>query len=98
MSLELRVSSRAETDLAAVFDWYESRVPGLGVDFVRCVDDSFALIQRAPQIFRIRHGEYRLAPTRRFPHAIYFIWREGDTTVSIRRILHFAQQVTPGLR
>lgn len=66
-------------------------MPGLGVDFIRCVDVSVALIQQTPQVFRARRGEYRLAPTPRFPYAIYFIWNEAENEVSIRRILHFAQ-------
>lgn len=97
MTAELRVSSRAEADLVAAFDWYEGRMPGLGVDFIRCVDVSVALIQRTPRIFRVRRGEYRLAPTPRFPYAIYFIWSETENVVSVRRILHFAQNAAPKL-
>lgn len=88
---ELRVSSRAEADVAAVFDWYQQRVDGLGVDFIRCVDATISLIQQSPQIFRKRHGEHRLAMTPRFPYAVYFIWDETAQFISIRRILHFSQ-------
>lgn len=91
MTARLRVSSRAEADLIAAFDWYEDRMPGRGVDFIRCADVSVALIQQTPQIFRVRRGEYRLAPTPRFPYAIYLIWSETENRGSIRRILHFAQ-------
>jgi plasmid stabilization system protein ParE len=87
----LRVSSRAEADLVAAFYWYEDRMPGLGVDFIRCVDAVVTRIRHAPGIFRLRHGEYRLAPTPRFPYAIYFVWRENDQAVSVRRVLHYSQ-------
>ena len=33
----------------------------------------------------------RLAMTKRFPFAIYFIWDEVQDTISIRRVLHFAR-------
>ncbi len=98
MSVELRVSSRAEADLAAAFDWYQARVPGLGTDFVQCVDATVEIVRRSPQLFRRRHGEYRLAPTPRFPYAVYFIWSETGNFVSVRRILHFAQNASPHLR
>lgn len=91
MNHELRISSRAEADIAAAFDWYEQRVPGLGADFVRCVDATISLAQRSPQIFRVRHAEHRLAMTPRFPYAVYFICDESARFVSIRRVLHFAQ-------
>jgi len=91
MSSELRVSSRAEADLAAAFAWYEQRSPGLGEEFVRCVDVTITLIVHSPLIFRTRLGEYRLAMTPRFPYAIYFIYDAGTNNISIRRILHFAQ-------
>jgi plasmid stabilization system protein ParE len=91
MNHELRISSRAEAEAAAAFDWYEQRSPGLGVDFIRCADATISVVQRSPQLFRKRHGEIRLAMTPRFPFAIYFIWDEAAGFVSIRRILHFAQ-------
>lgn len=91
MSCELRVSSRAEADLAAAFAWYEQRSPGLGEEFVRCIDVTITLIGHSPLIFRTRVGEYRLAMTPRFPYAIYFVYDTAANFISIRRILHFAQ-------
>jgi toxin ParE1/3/4 len=91
MPHELRISSRAEADIADGFDWYEERLPGLGVDFVGCVDATLALVRRSPQLFRKRDAEHRLAMTPRFPYAVYFIWNETTHFVSIRRVLHFSQ-------
>lgn len=91
MNHELRITSRAEADIAAAFDWYEQRVPSLGVDFVRCVDATISLVQRSPQLFRMRHSLHRLAMTPRFPYAVYFIWNESAGIISIRRVLAFAQ-------
>jgi plasmid stabilization system protein ParE len=65
--------------------------PGLGVDFIRCLDTTISLVQRSPQLFRNRHGEIRLAMIPRFPFAVYFIWDEAAGFASICRILHFAQ-------
>ena len=91
MSRKLRISSRAEADIAAAFDWYEERSEGLGVDFVRCVDVTIVLAQRLPRLFRKRKGEYRLAMTPRFPYAVYFIYNEAADLVSVRRVLRFSQ-------
>jgi len=91
MSHELHFSSCAEADVAAAYDWYQQRSPGLGVDFVRRVDATITLVQRSPQLFRPRNGPHRLAMTPRFPYAVYFIWDESTHFISIRRILHFSQ-------
>ena len=97
MHHELHISSRAETDLASAYDWCQQRNPGLGADFVRCVDATLALVQHSPQLFRLRHGLHRLAMTPRFPYAVYFIWDEAAHSISIRRILHFSQNAPPQL-
>jgi len=97
MNHETHFSSRAESDLAAAYDWYRQRSPAVGADFVRCVDATVILIQHSPQLFRTRHGPHRLAMTPRFPYAIYFIWDETQHHISIRRILHFSQNAPPHL-
>ena len=97
MTHELLVSSRASANIAAAYEWYEQRVPGLGADFVRRVDATLLLIQRSPQIFRLRHGKMRMAMTPRFPYAIYFVWDETARFISVRRVLHFSQDAAARL-
>lgn len=91
MSCRLLVAPQAEADIQNAFVWYEARSPGLGHDFVRCVEARLQQIARSPQVFRMRLGPYRLAAPRRFPYAIYFIWEEASNLVSVRRVLHFKQ-------
>jgi toxin ParE1/3/4 len=96
--VDLRVSSRAEADIASAFDWYQERGTDLGVDFVRCVDATMALIQRSPQIFRERYGGMRMAMTPRFPYGIYFLWDSGTDFISVRRVLSFSQNAPAHLK
>ena len=95
MSCRLIVAARAEADLREAFVWYEQRARGLGHDLLREVEIKFNLIAQSPQLYRMRSGPYRLAATRRFPYAIYFIWDETDNVVAVRRILHFKQDSRP---
>ena len=97
MGCELLISSRANADLTSAYEWYESRVPGLGVDFIRRVDATLQLIQHSPQIFRTRRGKMCLAMTPRFPFAIYFIWDESARFISVARILRFSQDASTHL-
>lgn len=96
--IELIVSSRAESDLVEAFDSYEKSVVGLGSEFIRSVDAELARIQSHPLAFRIRLDAHRMAMTERFPYALYFIYDESTEVISVRRILHFAQDATSGLR
>jgi len=91
VSARLVVAPAAEADLQANFHWYEQRSSGLGVAFLESVEAKLTTITASPQIFRKRLGHYRLAATARFPFAIYFIWDEAGSLVTVRRILHFKQ-------
>jgi toxin ParE1/3/4 len=91
MSYVLHISSRAEADIAAAYDWYQARRAGLGTEFVATVEAVIMRVQDSPQLFRIRWGRHRLAMMPRFPYAIYFIWSETTSFVSIRRVLHLAK-------
>jgi plasmid stabilization system protein ParE len=91
MMRRILIAPRAEADLQAAFDWYEKHCGGLGLAFLRSVEDKIAGLARAPQLFRNRFGSYRLAIPRRFPYGIYFIWDEANDMISVRRVLHFRQ-------
>ncbi len=62
----------AAEDVAASYDWYESREPGLGEDFLRCVEACALAIQRQPQMFPVAVDDFRRALIRRFPYEIFY--------------------------
>ncbi len=74
MSRRLVVRPEAEAEMADAFDWYEERAPGLGSEFLRCVDAVFSAIMRAPQQYPRVHKIVHRALMRRFPYAVFF-WR-----------------------
>lgn len=49
MSRRLIVRPEAEEEMAEAFDWYEDQVPGLGSDFILCLDAIFCAILRSPR-------------------------------------------------
>ena len=67
MSRRLIVRPEAEAEMTEAFDWYEQRLPGLGADFLLCVDAVFNAILRNPQRWPHVHRVVRRALTRRFP-------------------------------
>jgi plasmid stabilization system protein ParE len=52
--------------------WYDEQHPGLGAEFLRSVEATFARIQRSPDLYPVVDEEVRRAPVRRFPFAIYY--------------------------
>jgi plasmid stabilization system protein ParE len=73
MNLELIIRPEAEADIAEAFDWYETRVPGLGSEFLLVLDALFNSILRNHLIYPVTYRNVRRALTRRFPYAVFFI-------------------------
>ena len=76
----------AEIDVAEAFDWYEQRSPGLGMEFLRAVDDTFAIIARTPQLFPQLQKNVRRARLRRFPYGVFFVARPD--LISVLAVMH----------
>lgn len=62
----------AERELTEAGAFYESRVPGLGVQFLNSVDLAVLTLQAAPTCYRLTDGSVRRFPLRRFPYGIYY--------------------------
>jgi plasmid stabilization system protein ParE len=62
-------------------DWYESRQPGLGAAFRKCLDDAIGRLAKEPSRFRRVSGETRRALLDRFPYAVYFRATSGGVVV-----------------
>jgi len=71
MRLRLIVRPEAEVELTDAFDWYEDCVPGLGAEFLLCVEAILNSILRSPHQFPRVHRTVRRALTRRFPYEIF---------------------------
>ncbi len=86
MSRRLIVRLEAEGEMADAFDWYEGRVPGLGSEFLLCVDAVFNAILRSPGQFPRVHRIVRRALTRRFPYEVFFV--EHNERVVVLSVFH----------
>ena len=86
MTYQLIVRSKAEEQAAEAHAWYEEKFPGLGEDFLLCVEAILSSIARNPQLYQTRYKDVRIALTERFPFGIhYFI--DGSKVIVIL-ILH----------
>jgi len=69
----LVVRPLAAADLDEAFAWYEGRSVGLGVDFLRAVDECFAAIGAAPLAYPVVYRGARRILLRRFPYAVLYL-------------------------
>lgn len=79
----------ADDDVVESYNWYESREPGLGEEFLRCVEACLLTIQRHPNIFPIAIDRFRHVPIRRFPFEIFY--EATDDRIIVYSVFHCAQ-------
>ena len=80
MAAELITTPEAGEDIAEAYAWYESRRPGLGEEFLGCVDACIEAIRRAPRMNPVREN-YRRGLVRRFPYAVFYEYTADKVTI-----------------
>jgi hypothetical protein len=70
MTAKLRVSSEAAGDIKEAYGWYEAQRPGLGEEFLGCLDARVQAVLRMPEMHAKVFADYRRALLRRFPYAV----------------------------
>jgi len=79
----------ADDDVTGSYDWYESQEPGLGEDFLRCIEACVSGIQRHPEMYPTSIDEFRRAPIRRFPFEIFY--ELTADSITIYSVFHCSQ-------
>lgn len=79
----------AERDVITHYNWYEDREPGLGEDFLRCVEACVLRIQRNPRLYPTVVDELRRALVRRFPFEIFY--ELAENSIFIYSVFHSSQ-------
>ena len=89
MTADLVLAPETEQDIAEAYAWYEDLRPGLGVEFLGCLDACIATIVRSPQLHGTVHESYQRALVRRFPYAVFYEY--SRSTATIYGVLHTAR-------
>ena len=72
MSRRLVVEPEAEADIEQAYAWYQAQRPGLGDDFMLCIEAAIEAIADRPTSFPTIRGVTRRALVRRFPYLVLF--------------------------
>ena len=81
MNLPVSIRPEAEADILDAFQWYEAQSPGVGIDFLRCLESSLAAIGSMAQMYGIVFRTIRRALVRRFPYAVFYVYDKKRITV-----------------
>ncbi|MBX2980797.1 MAG: type II toxin-antitoxin system RelE/ParE family toxin [Flavobacteriales bacterium] len=90
----MRVRAIAVREFSAVAIWYEQRSTGLGHRFLDELQRCFLYIQRNPQGFQVRKGEFRHALLEGFPYRV--VYKIKGNEVYIYQVRHTSRR--PGKR
>lgn len=81
MTFAIVVQPQAEADLAAAFDWYQQRKPGLGFELLDEAETSISSLSEQPFRHQCRYRDARTARLRRFPYVVIYTVRESSVFV-----------------
>jgi toxin ParE1/3/4 len=76
-------------DLAAGFDWYETRRLGLGGEFLAAVNAAFRSLGGHPEMYSVALPGVRRILVSRFPYAVFYA--EEPRRVVVLTVLHTAR-------
>lgn len=80
----------AEAELVGQIEYYEDKVPGLGLDFLKEIEQSVSLIAGSPTVWPLRGLGCRRYLINRFPFSIFYLLKPD--TVWIVAIAHTSRR------
>ena len=80
---------RAEHDIQAAFEWYESQRPGLGDEFLVAVRQRLEAVRAFPESCPVIYRDIRRAVVSRFPYLVFYVVKPAR--VSVLAVLHHAR-------
>jgi plasmid stabilization system protein ParE len=86
MTFRLVIEPEAEADLDEAYRWYEKRRPGLGVEFIECVEAVFERLRVTPELHAIVYRSVRQTLVKRFPYVVCYVFE--DDVVDVIAVFH----------
>ena len=71
--------------------FYNSRLKGLGNEYVNLVKSEFKIIEKNPLLFEIKYNNTRVAFLEKFPIGIHFEIQEQTNVIVVKSVLHTAR-------
>ena len=81
MRFPVKFTAAAERDLAEAFDYYEGKREGLGVEFIKRVDEAVEVVAQNPKLHAPVIEDGRRVLLKQFPFAIWYVVEEDGSVV-----------------
>ena len=88
MSLSVKILPAARIDIIETIAWYNQQQTGLGKRFRIALTDAISLVREDPRIFAERYRAVRIAPLKKFPYLVYYLFDEQQPRIVIIAVLH----------
>lgn len=92
----LLLSPEAEQDIDQAVEYYNSVSKGLGLEFIRVIDQYFTQIIQVPTASAIQYDQVRVKPVKVFPFTIHY--SITDVQIIVLRVFNTHQQSTADSR
>ena len=90
--LQIKISSKAISDIENSIEWYNSQSDGLGERFLNSIHETFMLIQSMPSAASYAYDTVRYKVVKRFPYVI--LYEHDEEHVYIYRVFNTYQKPT----
>ena len=87
--MRVKLSPEAAEEMIEAANWYDTREPGLGGEFLHACDEAFQFIETAPLRHRHVGRGFRRYLMKRFPFAVFYE-TQGDLLI-IAAVFHGAR-------
>ena len=82
----LRFRPEVSEEVNEAYNWYEEQQPGIGDDFLACIEETLDRIGKMPESYAFVYRDVRRAIVRGFPYAVYY--RVVSSQVIVTAIFH----------
>lgn len=79
--IEITILDEAERELIEAISYYESKYPGLGIDFLDEVQSGLVSVRNLPTLWPVRKDGTRRYLVHRFPYLVIYTYYENHIWV-----------------
>jgi len=87
-SYKIKIKDEVLTDILNITDWYNERVPNLGLKFQKNARLQINSLKHNAHIFAVRYNSVRCVLVKKFPFLIHYIIDEDSRVVNVYAIIH----------
>jgi len=77
----ITILHEAERELSEAVSYYESKYPGLGIDFLKEVESGLKMVGDLPTLWPLREDGTRRYLVHRFPYLVVYVHQENHIWV-----------------